>query len=73
VLIVNEVKYEPNVSLPDVALRRSSDNNSYPPMVVAMAYVPVQDWDNVYTPEVGLNRGTIFADLDKPYIGEVMK
>jgi len=36
----------------------------------AMAYVPFQSWQNVYTPEVGFGRGTLFADLDKPFIGE---
>lgn len=37
---------------------------------LAMAYVPVQKWQNLYTPEVGFHRGTIFAELDKPFIGE---
>lgn len=37
---------------------------------LAMAYVPWQQWRELYTPEVGLKRGTIFAELDKPFIGE---
>lgn len=36
---------------------------------LAMAYVPCQKWQNIYAPEVGFNRGTIFADLDKPFLG----
>ena len=37
----------------------------------AMAFVPFQPWQNLYEPEVGFTRGTIFVDLDKPFIGEV--
>lgn len=37
--------------------------------VVAMAYVPYQQYNDVYTPEKGLDRGTIFPDLDKPFYG----
>lgn len=38
-------------------------------MVPAMAYVPTQVWGDVYCPEEGLARGTIFAVLDKPFVG----
>ncbi len=37
---------------------------------LAMAYVPRQKWQNIYDVKVALVRGTIFADLDKPFIGE---
>lgn len=37
---------------------------------VGMAYVPYQTWINVYEPSVGFERGTIFEQLDKPFIGE---
>ncbi len=39
---------------------------------VAMLYVPYQQWRKVYEPMVGLERGTIFEELDKPFIGERM-
>jgi len=39
-------------------------------MVVAMAYVPMQNWNNVYDPCEALSRGTQFSDLDKPFYGE---
>ena len=39
-------------------------------MTVAMAYVPYQPWSEPYEDEVGLTRGTVFACLDKPFIGE---
>lgn len=38
-------------------------------MVPAMAYVPTQVWSDIYCPEEGLARGTIFAVLDKPFEG----
>lgn len=37
---------------------------------VAMLYVPYQSWRKLYEPQVGLERGTIFEELDKPFIGE---
>lgn len=37
---------------------------------LAMAFVPKQHWQNIYENNVALARGTIFADLDKPFIGE---
>ena len=38
-------------------------------MVPAMAYVPTQAWADVYCPEEGLSKGTIFAALYKPFEG----
>lgn len=37
--------------------------------VVAMAYVPFQQTDRIYSAEQGLNSGTMFPVLDKPFIG----
>ncbi|WP_243002528.1 MULTISPECIES: spore coat associated protein CotJA [Lachnospiraceae] len=34
-----------------------------------MAYVPWQKWRNLYEPCKGLQRGTIFEDLSKPFHG----
>lgn len=38
-------------------------------MPVAMAYVPWQEWRKRYGEEQGLQRGTIFEELDKPFRG----
>ena len=40
------------------------------PLALAMAYVPWQQWEEVYESEVGFRRGTLFAQLDKPFLGE---
>ena len=37
-------------------------------MPPAMAYVPWQKWQNIYNTERGFQRGTIFQDLDKPFL-----
>ena len=37
---------------------------------IAMAYVPMQKWRNIYDSEVGFDRGTIVEELDKPFLGE---
>lgn len=35
---------------------------------IAMAYVPWQQWRQIYSMDVALGRGTIFQELDKPFI-----
>ena len=37
---------------------------------IGMAYVPWQRWNKVYQEDVALNRGTIFPELDLPFLGE---
>lgn len=37
--------------------------------VVAMAYVPFQQFKDVYSAEKGFETGTIFPELDKPFLG----
>lgn len=34
---------------------------------LAMVYSPYQEWENLYEPEVGLTRGTVFKCLDLPF------
>ena len=36
---------------------------------LAMVYSPRQYWRDAYTPAEALDRGTLFAELDKPLIG----
>lgn len=36
---------------------------------VAMVYAPLQEWRSIYDAEMGLSRGTIFAELDLPFVG----
>ncbi|MCL2071851.1 MAG: spore coat associated protein CotJA [Oscillospiraceae bacterium] len=38
--------------------------------VLAMVYVPRQKWQEIYKYDTGLMRGTIFAELDKPWFGK---
>lgn len=35
---------------------------------IAMAYVPWQTWENIYEADMGLKQGTIFKELDKPFV-----
>ena len=37
---------------------------------LAMAYVPVQRWEKLYAPCEALDRGTLFCDLDMPFVGK---
>ena len=36
---------------------------------LAMAYVPMQQWHHTYEPAEGWHRGTIFPELDLPFLG----
>lgn len=36
--------------------------------VIGMAYVPNQKWRDIYKIAKGFYRGTIFAELDKPWL-----
>ena len=35
----------------------------------AMAYIPMQKLTNVYSEDAALARGTLFPELDKPFLG----
>lgn len=39
-------------------------------MPLAMAYAPCQYWREIYGPEMALRRGTMFKELDKPWMVE---
>ncbi len=38
---------------------------------LSMVYSPDQVWDSVYDVELALERGTLFPQLDKPFMPEV--
>lgn len=40
---------------------------------LGMGYIPWQTWDNVYDLNRGLQAGTIFPCLDKPFMGRCLK
>lgn len=49
-----------------------NDNSKYDErfrMPLAMAYVPWQKWCSLYEADKGFCRGTIFEQLDKPFLG----
>lgn len=49
---------------------RMRDNTRMDSLPLAMAYVPWQKWRDLYDSEAGFQRGTIFAELDEPFLGE---
>lgn len=51
--------------------RQNGANRSCSPdgCPVAMAYVPWQTWKDIYEPCRAFATGTIFAELDKPFLG----
>lgn len=58
----------PQPSCP-VCRDHSDKHDELSSMPLAMAYVPWQKWRNLYECGKGLDRGTIFEELDKPFRG----
>ena len=54
------------VNIPEREQLNSACIDSLP---LAMAYVPMQKWKTIYNNDVALNRGTIFPELDLPFLG----
>ena len=50
---------------PNVGERRSWGLDGYP---LASMFAPLQEWRSVYEPELGMSRGTIFKELDLPFV-----
>lgn len=50
------------------AMRWELPSGSIDQYPVAMAYVPWQRWQQTYPLDQALDRGTIFPDLDKPFV-----
>ena len=52
-------------------MNRMTDNycQDYGQMTVTMAYVPWQQFGRVFELDQALQTGTIFADLDRPFLG----
>lgn len=42
--------------------------------IYAMAHTAIQKWnDMIYDPSTALNRGTLFCELDLPFVGTEVK
>ena len=51
----------------------TSGNDPLLGMPLAMVYSPEQAFENLYEPDEGLSRGTIFTALDMPFLGDGRK
>lgn len=59
-----------NRYMPQQRCMPSSKKEGFPDnFPVGMAYVPWQTWNQVYDFDKALQRGTLFPELDKPFIG----
>jgi len=59
----------PEPPMPD-APPPSQAHGALDAMALGMAYVPMQKWSKLYDPDTALYRGTLFPDLDKPFLGK---
>lgn len=53
--------------------KNNFSNTQLDNLPLAMAYVPMQKYENLYHETEALYRGTLFADLDKPFCGKFVK
>lgn len=53
-----------------VSLAMPLDREGLP---LAIAYVPMQAWRDIYDVEVAITRATVFKELDKPFYFEEVK
>ncbi len=49
------------------------DDTKLSSMPIAMAYVPMQRFQELYSPETALRAGTLFKELDKPFLGSEVR
>ena len=46
-----------------------SDEKSNVNKLIAMCFVPVQEWEQIYDEDTAFSVGTIFPSLNKPFLG----
>ena len=51
----------------ETAAGRGFDPSVVDGLPLAMVYAPMQKWRNAYSPDEALIRGTMFAELDRPF------
>lgn len=58
-----------DVSMPEPNCGQRLNDTPLADLPLTMAYVPMQRYTQVYDMEKGLCVGTIFPELDKPFLG----
>ena len=51
-------------------LQNAGSNACINSLPLAMAYIPLQRWEDLYDTSTAFERGTIFRALDKPFLGK---
>ncbi len=60
---------EVNAVIRSICQDDNFDDRTLSSLPLAMAYVPMQKWQKLYEPDVAFERGTIFSELDLPFLG----
>lgn len=61
--------YDDVLCMRETALDEQFDKKCVNSLPLTMAFVAMQEWDDLYSADAGLKRGTIFPSLDKPFLG----
>ena len=49
--------------------QNSNSERSHANKFIAMCYVPMQEWEQIYDEDTAYSTGTIFPSLNKPFLG----
>lgn len=63
-----QIKTERKIILEELCFKKDKDTTINAPSL-AMVYSPKQEWGETYEVNVALERGTLFPELDKPFLG----
>ena len=64
-----EARMGSHMENPMCYMRECNASNRCDAYPIGMAYVPWQNFKDIYDIDRGLSAGTIFAELDKPFMG----
>ncbi len=59
----------PATTAPSTGGSCAAGDNMAPGTPLAMVYAPCQMWRDLYEPALALERGTLFKELDLPFLG----
>ncbi len=67
---MSELKFKGFIMPTGSTVRSKFDDVELKNLPLAMAFVPMQRWGEVYSENDALERGTLFPELDKPFCGK---
>lgn len=58
---------------PEIMMQNDFSNTKLKDLPLTMSYAPMQKYDKTYEDMEALERGTLYPNLDKPFLGKRMR